>query len=151
MPADFLNFLPEVTVLLSALVIFVLATATNSARLTWRVGALLSVAVVGVSIWGLGLRGEPFFPGIYTVDAFSQILKLGLALGLLGVMMLGGLLGSFRPTAHVDTPIFLLLATAAAAPFAPLPDVLLARIASWDSPMATSANNSASGAVRVRK
>ena len=47
----------------------------DSSRATWGVGAALGVVAMGVSIWGLDLRGEPFFPGIYTVDAFSQILN----------------------------------------------------------------------------
>ncbi|MEC9071828.1 MAG: NADH-quinone oxidoreductase subunit N, partial [Myxococcota bacterium] len=44
--------------------------------------------------------------------AFSQILKLGLVAALPGLFLMGGLLGSFRVSARVDIPIFIMLATA---------------------------------------
>ena len=112
MPAEFHMFLPEVVVLLGALVVFVVALFGPGEKASWRAGLVVSLALVGASFHALGMEGEPFFPGIYKVDAFSQLLKLALSLGVLGVMMLGGGLGSFRPSSRVDIPIFLLIATA---------------------------------------
>lgn len=112
MPADFLNFLPEATALMAALVALVVTLVTNRGALTWWAALTGAVAVVVTSVMGLSSHGEPFFPGIYKVDAFSQLLKLALAVGLLIVTLLSSRRGGIRQIARPDFPVFLLLATA---------------------------------------
>jgi len=83
-----------------------------SNRNTWRIGTLLAFVVVAVSVHGLSASGSPFYPGAYTVDLFSQLLKVTLAVGLALVMLLSGELPSIRGDVRSDVPTFLYLGTA---------------------------------------
>ncbi|MBD90827.1 MAG: NADH-quinone oxidoreductase subunit N [Deltaproteobacteria bacterium] len=112
MPADFLNFLPEATTLIAALFALVVAMVANNGRATWWTSLVGAVAVVVTSAMGLSSQGEPFFPGIYQVDAFSQLMKIALAIGLLVVTLLASRRDGIRQVARGDYPVFLLLATA---------------------------------------
>lgn len=113
MQHDLLLFLPELAVLLGALLVFVLSTGGCGARATRYAalaGALLALAAALFSL-RYGPTGEPFWPGIYRVDLFSQLLKAGLALGLVLTLLLTGELATVRPGGRIDLPFFLLLAT----------------------------------------
>lgn len=102
-------FMPEATLLLAALVAFALSTFGASYRQTWSVSVALGALCVGVSAWYLNARGEPFFPGMYAVDALSQTLKLGIATGLFLTLLASDNPGSARPVARADFPMYLML------------------------------------------
>ncbi len=70
-------------------------------------GAERQLAGVGATLAFLGAEGEPFYPGIYAVDPFSQLLKLGVVVGLVLTLLAGASPGSFREHARADTPMFL--------------------------------------------
>jgi NADH-quinone oxidoreductase subunit N len=73
-------FLPEISYLLMALVLFCLTLPKNQPRgraYVWALG--LSLLGVAAAVAGLGAKGMLFF-GAYRVDLFSQIFKLILAL-----------------------------------------------------------------------
>ncbi len=113
MSPDFLNFLPEATALIAALLALAVALVTNRGAPTWWAASIGAGAVVVTSAMGLSSVGEPFFPGIYKVDAFSQLLKLALAIGLLVVTLLANRRDGIRKVARADFPVFLLIGTAA--------------------------------------
>jgi NADH-quinone oxidoreductase subunit N len=112
MPQDFMAFLPEATTLLGTLVLFAVAMVRADERLTWAWSVGISAVIVLAAAVSLGQVGEPFFPGIYKVDAFSQVLKLGLAVGLFLVTLASRDLAGVRQTARADLPLFLLFGTA---------------------------------------
>jgi NADH-quinone oxidoreductase subunit N len=115
MPADVMLFLPEAVVLLGALTVFILPLLGVASRACWVTASLASLVAVAASAWGLGLEGEPFAPGVYRVDVFSQLLKLGLTSGLALVALLGierDGPSSVRADARPEVPIFLFLSTA---------------------------------------
>lgn len=109
---DFILFLPETALLVGALAVFVLSVWDRSYRSIWTVALLAAGAAVAASVYTAPLAGEPFFPGIYRVDLFSQLLKVGLALGLGLVLLLCRQLDTVKVSARTDTPLFLLLSTA---------------------------------------
>ena len=104
---DLTLFGPEAVILLGALVAFVLSVAGTPYRLNWIVSMVLAAAGFGVTLAYLGAHGEPFFPGIYRVDQFSQVLKLGVVAGLLLTLMASGNPASYRDHVRPDTPLFL--------------------------------------------
>lgn len=112
MPPGVLVFLPEATLLLGALGIFIVAMISGSAAATWRASVVVGVAGVVAALLALGQRGEPFSPGIYRVDVFSQMLKLGLVAGFLLVTLVSRDLAGVVRRARADLPLFLALATA---------------------------------------
>ena len=107
----FLLFLPETVLLLGALGALILSIADRSTQAAWRWGVFVGAAGLAAAVATLGSSGEPFYPGIYRVDFFSQLLKVGLALGLLLATLLGRDPSMVRPLARVDIPFFLTLAT----------------------------------------
>lgn len=109
---DVLLFLPEIAVLLAALVSLFLAAFAQSYRTTWAVSVMLAAGVLAVTCGSLFADGQPFFEGIYEVDAFSQVLKAGIAVGLLLTLLVSGEPGSVRERTRSDMPFFLFLSTA---------------------------------------
>ena len=107
MPKDLLLFGPELMLLGGALLVFIASIAKEpKSEATWGMALLASFAAVGLSLLTLHERGAPFFPGIYRVDLFSQLLKLGLSALLCGVILISRNLPSVRPSARVDAPHF---------------------------------------------
>lgn len=104
---DLTLFLPEAVILLGALFAFVLSVVGAPYRLNWIVSLCVAAIGFGVTLAYLGAAGEPFFPGIYRVDAFSQVLKLGIVGGLLLTLLAAGNPASVRERARPDTPLFL--------------------------------------------
>lgn len=103
-------FLPEATILLGALVAFVLSILRVRQNVAWGTAVVMSAAGVVMTALYLGESGEPFFPGIYRVDALSQVLKLGITGGLLLTLLAASHMGSVRKGARIDVPIFLMFA-----------------------------------------
>lgn len=106
---DLYLFLPETAVLFGALVAFALSVFDASAKTAWRASTFVAAIVVSVTASMLFEQGEPFFPKIYRVDLMSQLLKLGIGVGLFFTLLVSGNMGSYRPRARVDVPIFLFL------------------------------------------
>jgi NADH-quinone oxidoreductase subunit N len=104
-------FLPETTILIGAIVAFTLSVFGAPHRVAWLVSVLFGALGVAATLWFLRATGEPFFPGIYRVDALSQTLKLGIVAGLFLTLLAYGDPGSVRPSARVDAPIHLMLST----------------------------------------
>lgn len=104
-------FLPEATVLVGALVAFVLAILRVPQRIAWGAATVFGIASVVMTAVYLNASGEPFFAGIYRVDALSQLLKLGITGSLALTLLVGRDLASFRLSTRVDVPIFLFFAT----------------------------------------
>lgn len=112
MGADLLAFLPETVTLAGALVVFALPLLGVAGGRLHAAALLFAVLATAAAAVSLGASGEPFFPGIYAVDAFSQVLKLGLAGGLLLVLLLSRDPADVRVEARADVPTFLFLGTA---------------------------------------
>lgn len=108
---DLSLFIPEAVALLGVLVAFAMSAFGASARATWATSVVLATAALGASAAMLGAEGEPFFPGIYRVDLFSQVLKIGITLGLTLTLLISRNLGSVRHSVRVDMPIFLFMST----------------------------------------
>lgn len=104
-------FLPELLVLLTALVAFIGSIAGVSYKTAWAATTLCALGAVVASALMLGAQGEPFFPGMYEVDLFSQLLKLGLTVGLALTLLVSDELPSARKVARLDLPIFLAFGT----------------------------------------
>ena len=108
---DLTLLLPELLVLVAAFAAFALSALGASYKTNWAVTLLLAAGALGAAGVTLGAVGEPLFPGIYAVDAFSQVLKLGLALGLVLTLLASGSIPTVREAARPDFPIFLALST----------------------------------------
>ena len=100
-------FTPEVVILVGAILALVLSILGLSYRTVWLASVIVAALGVGVSFAFIGADGEPFFPGIYRVDVFSQVLKLGITTGLFLSILIAGNPGSVREHARVDFPMFL--------------------------------------------
>jgi len=109
---DVVLFVPEILCLAGALAAFGASVGGRSYKTVWLVSLLGALAAMAAALCTLGFSGEPFFPGIYRVDFFSQLLKVGLGGGLFLVLLLCRELTTVRPGARLDTPLFLLLSTA---------------------------------------
>ncbi len=105
-------FLPETVLLLSALLLFAASVMGSSAHERNQLSVLLAAGVAACCAMTIGASGQPFFPGIYEVDLFSQLAKLGIAVGLLLTMMLSEELKTVRPGLRADVPFFMFVAAA---------------------------------------
>jgi proton-translocating NADH-quinone oxidoreductase chain N len=86
-------FLPELTLLLTALVFFFASLGNLKGSRLRSLGLLLSAVAVTASVYSYGLKGSLFFDA-YRVDAFSQLFKVIITFGLFIVIYLGeGLYG----------------------------------------------------------
>ncbi len=104
---DLVLFVPEAVVFLGAVVAFVLSMVGGSYSTNWMVCILMAGVGVAISIAWLRADGQPFFPGIYGVDAFSQLLKVGITAGLFLSVLIAGSPGSVREHSRIDFPMFL--------------------------------------------
>lgn len=109
--SSFALFLPETALLTGALAAFVASLANRSYGVVRMLAVLATLCALGASIATLRAGGEPFFSGIYRVDGFSQLIKIGLTFGLLLVLIVSRRLESVRSDARVDTPLVLLLSS----------------------------------------
>ncbi|OGQ94133.1 MAG: NADH-quinone oxidoreductase subunit N [Deltaproteobacteria bacterium RIFOXYD12_FULL_57_12] len=101
-------FLPELFLLCSCLVLFLLSLGRPGARQVWGITTILAIINTVLCVVSLGAEGELFYQA-YRIDLFSQIFKLlillGLSLLLLGSRDLKGIKEDIRPEYY----LFLLL------------------------------------------
>lgn len=94
-------FFPELILLAGALALFIVSLGDGRVRLARNVALGIGLAAL-VACWiSLG-REALLFDGVYRVDAFSQWLKLVLAVGYLVVLWLSGDLPDIRPDAKPE-------------------------------------------------
>jgi NADH-quinone oxidoreductase subunit N len=105
-------FLPETLVLVGALLTLLMSVAGRGLTATRWTATVALVAAGVASMATLGEVGEPFFPGIYGVDLFTQLLKTGMTLGTAVTLLLLARPGTLREDARSDVPFFFLLSTA---------------------------------------
>ena len=90
-------FLPELALSLMALVFFSVSLAKPNQKQLQGMGLFLSALAVAASVYTYGQNGTLFFDA-YRIDAFSQLFKIIITLGLFIVIYLGqGLSGIGTP------------------------------------------------------
>jgi proton-translocating NADH-quinone oxidoreductase chain N len=101
-------FLPELALLLTAVVFFFASLGKFKGTRLQGLGLLLSGIAVLVSLYSYGTEGSLFF-NAYRVDAFSQIFKVIFAFGLFIVICLGNGLSGIDNTLQPEYYLFLTL------------------------------------------
>ncbi len=99
-------FLPELVLLVGALVIFVITLGEGRAKQARTAALLTSLAAVLASLLCLG-QDATLFDGAYRVDLFSQMLKLVFAGGFTLIVLLNGDLADIRPEIKPEYYLFL--------------------------------------------
>jgi NADH-quinone oxidoreductase subunit N len=101
-------FLPELVLLLGALVLFFVVLGEDRTALARKVAMGVALAALAAAIASLDQRAL-LFDGAYQVDLFSQFLKLIFAAGLVLVLLVGGHLPDIRQDIRPEYFLFLLL------------------------------------------
>lgn len=104
-------FLPELTLLLGALVLFFVSLGESRVFLARRVTAITALATILASAVCLGAQGT-LFDGAYHVDLFSQSLKFVFGCGLGLIVLLSGNLEDIRPDVRPEYYLFLTISVA---------------------------------------
>lgn len=102
-------FCPEFALLLGALLSFACTAIGTSARTAWLVSLIAALATVGTTAFALSYEGQPFEADIYTIDAFSQALKLGISVALAFAIAISQRQDSTRSTARTEVHFFFYL------------------------------------------
>ncbi len=106
--SSFLAFLPELVLLLGALALFFIAlgeSRTRQARTAALATAFAAIAAAAVCL----SQKATLFDGAYSVDLFSQVLKLVFACGLMLILLLSGGLEDVREEVKPEYYLFLTL------------------------------------------
>ena len=101
-------FLPELFLLLSCLVIFILTLGKSSSSTVRNITAALSVIAFLICAASLKLEGELFFK-TYRIDLFSQFFKLAITGGLAVLLLFSKELKGINETIRTEYYLFLLL------------------------------------------
>jgi len=102
------QFLPELVLLLGALVLFVIALGESQQKLARTVALIVAIATFGAAAASLHQQAD-LFSGAYRVDQFSQLLKLVLSFGFVCVVLLSGDLPDIRGEVKSEYYLFLAL------------------------------------------
>ena len=106
MTSSFIAFLPELVVLLGALVLFVVTLGESRGRQARSVALATAVAAILASLGCLGQQAS-LFNDAYHVDLFSQVLKLVFAGGFGLILLLSGGLADIREEVKPEYYLFL--------------------------------------------
>jgi len=109
--SDALLFAPEIVLIATGLLLFFCPIFETSYRTTWLLALLGGALALTAAFWTFGSTGEPFAPGIYRVDFFSQYAKAALALGYLLVVAISYNPQTLNKSAWLELPMLLLFAT----------------------------------------
>jgi NADH-quinone oxidoreductase subunit N len=109
--ADALLFAPEIALIATGLLLFFCPVFETKYSTAWALALLGGLLSLAAALWTLGQNGEPFAPGIYRVDYFSQLIKAALALGFVLVVAISHQPNTLDRSAWVEFPMFLLFAT----------------------------------------
>jgi NADH-quinone oxidoreductase subunit N len=104
----FLAFLPELVLMAGALALFVVALGENKGALARKVALFFSVTTAVAVLFCLR-REAVLFDGAYSVDLFSQVLKLAFACGFALIVLLSGSLPDIREDVKAEYYLFLTL------------------------------------------
>ena len=108
MTSFLLSFLPELVLLAGALGLFVVTLGEAPGALARRLALFVAVAAAIAAVCSLGQHAV-LFDGAYRVDAFSQLLKLVLLGGFVGVTLLSADLPDIRAGIKAEYFLFLSL------------------------------------------
>jgi NADH-quinone oxidoreductase subunit N len=108
--SDLKLFLPELYLLLLALLFFVQSLWQSPARVNRLLALWLSAVGVGISVLSLPLSGE-LFSRSYRVDLFSQAFKVLIQVGLFVVIFIGRDLKSIPERIHPEYLMFMFLSS----------------------------------------
>ena len=104
-------FAPELICLIMGLVLFFCTVLNRSYRTTRGIAIAAGIAMIAACLWTLPLEGEPFFPGIYAVDFFSQLIKTALAVGFLFVVIASANPLTVDRNGWLEVPLFFIFST----------------------------------------
>ncbi|RPH48120.1 MAG: NADH-quinone oxidoreductase subunit N [Desulfobacteraceae bacterium] len=99
-------FLPEIYLLLTALVFFCQSLWKSSPRLNQGIALILSGIGVIITVYTINLTGELFY-NAYRIDLFSQIFKCLISLGLFLIILIGQNLKSIEERFQPEFFMFL--------------------------------------------
>lgn len=103
-------FIPELFLLLSCLVVFLMTLGSSGGRQARNITAALAIIFTLICFASLKLDGELFY-GAYRVDFFSQIFKLLIGLGLSILLLFSRDLKGINEQVRPEYYLFLLLST----------------------------------------
>ena len=101
-------FLPELVLLVGALVVFVITLGESRVRQVRAAALITSLATIVACLVCLG-QDATLFSGAYRVDQFSQVLKLVFACGFTLILLLSGNLEDIREDIKPEYFLFLTL------------------------------------------
>ncbi len=104
--SNVLTFLPELVLLLGALVLFVVTLGDSKTKQARAVAFGTSIAGIIAALLCIGQQGT-LFDGAYRVDLFSQVLKLAFAGGFAVILLLSGNLSDIREDVKPEYYLFL--------------------------------------------
>ena len=99
-------FLPELVLLVGALVVFVITLGESRVRQVRAAALITSLATIVACLVCLG-QDATLFSGAYRVDQFSQVLKLVFACGFTLILLLSGNLEDIREDIKPEYFLFL--------------------------------------------
>lgn len=105
-PSHLTAFVPELVLLVGALVLFFVALGEARAQRAKRVALATALAALLASLFCLGQQAT-LFDGAYRVDLFSQALKVVFGFGFVLILLLSGDLEDIRPDVKPEYYLFL--------------------------------------------
>ncbi len=103
-------FASELVLLLGSVLVFAISLGTGRGRLAAWAAGITALVNLGVCVASLSAQGD-LFCHAYRVDAFSQLFKCFIALGLAAVVLFGGRLKDIQADIRPEYFFFLLLGT----------------------------------------
>lgn len=103
-----MQFLPELTLLGAALVIFLVSLGKTDADKMKTLAIGLGIAVFAATLFSFGQKGSLFYDA-YKIDLYSQVFKTLIAGAMVVVLILGRKLKDIQKTVHPEYYLFLFI------------------------------------------
>jgi len=103
-----MQFLPELTLLGAALVIFLVSLGKTDSDKMKTIALGLGVAVFAATLFSFGQKGSLFYDA-YKIDLYSQVFKTLIAGSMLVVLILGRKLKDIKNSVHPEYYLFLFI------------------------------------------